>query len=194
MAAADQRAIAAGTPEAVLVERAGGAVAHHALRMLGGSYGRRVVVICGKGNNGADGRVAARRLRAWGVGVDELALDPGFDASEIRRVLARADLMIDAMYGTGFHGTLGGVAAMVVDELDATRVPVLAIDIPSGVDGSTGAVAGAAVRADETIGFAAYKPGLLFEPGRAHAGRVRIVDIGIDVAPDPTAASGAELM
>jgi NAD(P)H-hydrate epimerase len=193
MAAADQRAIAAGTPEAVLVERAGGAVAHHALRMLGGSYGRRVVVICGKGNNGADGRVAARRLRAWGVGVDELALDPGFDASEIRRVLARADLMIDAMYGTGFHGTLGGVAAMAVDELDATRVPVLAIDIPSGVDGSTGAVAGAAVRADETIGFAAYKPGLLFEPGRTHAGRVRIVDIGIDVAPDSAVANGAEL-
>jgi NAD(P)H-hydrate epimerase len=191
MAAADQRAIAAGTPEAVLVERAGSAVAHHALRMLGGSYGRRVVVVCGKGNTGADGRVAARRLRARGVGVDELALDPGFDASDVRRVLTRADLMIDAMYGTGFHGTLGGVAAMVVDELDATRVPVLAVDIPSGVDGSTGEIAGGAVRADETICFAAYKPGLLFEPGRTHAGRVHIVDIGISV--DSTDANTPEL-
>ena len=64
MAEADRRAIAAGTPEAVLVERAGRAVARHALRMLGGSYGRRVVIVCGKGNNGADGRVAARVLRA----------------------------------------------------------------------------------------------------------------------------------
>jgi hydroxyethylthiazole kinase-like uncharacterized protein yjeF len=193
MAAADQRAIAAGTPEAVLVERAGRAVANHALHMLGGSYGRRVVVVCGKGNNGADGRVAARLLRARGVGVDELALEADFAASELRRALTRADLMIDAMYGTGFHGTLGGVAAMVVDELHTTSVPVLAIDIPSGVDGFTGAASGAVVRANETICFAAYKPGLLFEPGRAHAGWVRVVDIGIDVSVDSTDANGGEL-
>ena len=184
MAAADRRAIEAGTPEAVLVERAGRAVAGRALAMLGGSYGRRVVVVCGKGNNGADGRVAARLLRGRGIGVDELDLEAGFDLVELRRVLARSDLAIDAMYGTGFRGRLEGAAEMVVTELDSTRVPVLAVDIPSGVDGSTGAVAGAAVRANETICFAAYKPGLLFEPGRAHAGRVRLVDIGIDITSD----------
>ena len=182
MVAADQRAIAAGTPEAVLVERAGRAVALHALAVLGGTYGRRVVVVCGKGNNGADGRVAARVLRFRGVGVDELSLESGFDVAELRRVLTRADLLIDAMYGTGFHGRLDGAAEMVVNELEPANVRVLAIDIPSGVDGSTGEVAGVAVRAHETICFAAYKPGLLFEPGRGHAGRVRVVDIGIDVS------------
>ncbi|MDQ1480088.1 MAG: ADP-dependent NAD(P)H-hydrate dehydratase / NAD(P)H-hydrate epimerase [Actinomycetota bacterium] len=184
MAAADQRAIAAGTPEAVLVERAGRAVARHALAMLGGSYGRRVVVVCGKGNNGADGRVAARVLRLRGLGVDELSLESGFDVAEVRRALGRADLLIDAMYGTGFHGHLGGPAEMLVDELAPANVRVLAIDIPSGVDGSTGEVAGVAVRAHETICFAAYKPGLLFEPGREHAGRIRVVDIGIAVEAD----------
>ncbi|MDQ1467486.1 MAG: ADP-dependent NAD(P)H-hydrate dehydratase / NAD(P)H-hydrate epimerase, partial [Actinomycetota bacterium] len=154
----------------------------------------RVVVVCGKGNNGADGRVAARVLRSRGVGVDELAIESGFDVSELRRALARADLLIDAMYGTGFHGRLDGAAETVVDELDATKVRVLAIDIPSGVDGTTGAVAGVAVRADETICFAAYKPGLLFEPGREHAGRVRVVDIGIDVSTDgPVAADHSHL-
>ncbi|MDQ1509352.1 MAG: ADP-dependent NAD(P)H-hydrate dehydratase / NAD(P)H-hydrate epimerase [Actinomycetota bacterium] len=192
MAAADRRAIATGTPESVLVERAGRAVAGQALAMLGGTYGRRVVVVCGKGNNGADGRVAARLLRARGTGVDELVLETGFEPPELRRVLARADLVIDAMYGTGFRGRLDGAAEMVVTELDATGVPVLAIDIPSGVDGTTGEVAGAAVRANETICFAAYKPGLLFEPGRTHAGRVRVVDIGIDISNDGTNA-GPEL-
>ena len=184
MAAADQRAIAAGTPETVLVERAGRAVARRAQYMLRGLYGRRVVVVCGKGNNGADGRVAAGLLRARGVGVDELLLERGFDSTELRRGFARADLVIDAMYGTGFRGRLDGAAEMVVRELDAAAVPVLAVDIPSGVDGSTGEVAGAAVRAHETICFAAYKPGLLFEPGRTHAGRVHVVDIGIAVARD----------
>ena len=194
MAAADRRAIAAGTPESVLVERAGRAVAGQALAMLGGTYGRRVVVVCGKGNNGADGRVAARLLRARGTGVDELGLETGFEPFELRRVLARADLVIDAMYGTGFRGRLDGGAEMVVTELDATRLPVLAIDIPSGVDGTTGEVVGAAVRANETICFAAYKPGLLFEPGRTHAGRVRVVDIGIDISNErPTDADGPEL-
>ena len=182
MAAADQRAIAAGTPEIVLVERAGRAVARRAQYMLRGLYGRRVVVACGKGNNGADGRVAAGLLRMRGAGVDELELEGGVDESELRRVLARADLVIDAMYGTGFRGRLDGDAAMVVREMDAAGVSVLAVDIPSGVDGSTGEVAGAAVHAHETICFAAVKPGLLFEPGRTHAGRVHVVDIGIAVA------------
>jgi hydroxyethylthiazole kinase-like uncharacterized protein yjeF len=182
MAAADQRAIAAGTPEAVLVERAGRAVARRALELLGGSYGRRVVIVCGKGNNGADGRVAARVLRSRGVGVDELSLEHGFDDATLRRAVGRADLAIDAMYGTGFRGQLERPASTVAEEYERSNVRVLAVDIPSGVDGATGAIAGTAVRADETICFAAYKPGLLFEPGRAHAGRVRVVDIGIDVS------------
>jgi ADP-dependent NAD(P)H-hydrate dehydratase / NAD(P)H-hydrate epimerase len=182
MGEADRRTISAGTPEAVLVERAGGAVARHALRMLGGVYGRRVVVVRGRGNNGADGAVAARHLRARGIGVDEFALADGIDDTLLVRALARAHLAIDAMFGTGFHGALEGDAAVVARAFDAAAIPTLAVDIPSGVDGTTGAVAGAAVGADETVCFAALKPGLLFEPGRTRAGRVRVVDIGIDAA------------
>src|SRR5579862_5942175 len=102
MAAADQHAIAAGTSESELIDRAGRAVAHHAARMLGGTYGRRVMVVSGKGNNGADGRVAAHQLRVTGVGVDEFPIAAGFDDRDIGHALARADLVIDAMYGTGF--------------------------------------------------------------------------------------------
>jgi NAD(P)H-hydrate epimerase len=194
MAEADRHAIAAGTPEAVLVERAGRAVSRHALRMLGGAYGRRVTIVAGKGNNGADGRVAARRLRALGIGVDELDLERGFGAVELARALGRADLVIDAMYGTGFRGALDGSAAAVAEWSETTGVPVLAVDIPSGVNGATGAVEGAAVRATETICFAAYKPGLLFEPGRTHAGRVTIADIGIAVDANLTVLAVTDLV
>jgi NAD(P)H-hydrate epimerase len=181
MGEADRRAIAAGTPEAVLVERAGGAVARHALRMLVGSYGRRVVAVCGKGNNGADGLVAARRLRARGIGVEVHALADGLDESRLQRALDRTDLAIDAMFGTGFRGALDGDAALVASLL--RDVPTLAVDIPSGVDGATGLARGPAVHAAETVCFAALKPGLLFEPGRTLAGRVHVADIGIDPGP-----------
>ncbi len=184
MAEADRRTILAGTAENALVERAASAVARRALVMLGGAYGRRVVVVCGKGNNGADGLVAARRLRARGVGVDVFALASGVDAPAWRRALDRADLAIDAMFGTGFRGALEGDAAMVARSLAASDVATLAIDIPSGVDGNTGEVIGESVRAHATVTFAALKPGLLFEPGRAHAGAIEVVDIGIDVACD----------
>jgi ADP-dependent NAD(P)H-hydrate dehydratase / NAD(P)H-hydrate epimerase len=183
MGAADRRAIAGGTPEAVLVERAGTAVARHALRMLGATYGRRVVVVCGKGNNGADGYVAARVLAQRGIGVDVFALADGITEHALRRSLQRADLVIDAMFGTGFRGVLDGDAALVAFSIRA--VPTLAVDIPSGVDGFTGETRGPAVEATETITFAALKPGLTFEPGRAHARIVYTVDIGI--APGETA-------
>ena len=194
MAEADQHAIASGTPEAVLVERAGRAVARHAERMLGGTYGHRVTVVTGTGNNGADGRVAAERLRARGIGVDELALDPGFDDGTLARAVGRAGLLIDAMYGTGFRGRLEGSAAAFAAWSSKVRVPVLAVDIPSGVDGATGAVRGPAVHATETICFAAYKPGLLFEPGRSLAGRVEVVDIGIAVEADLGVLDVADLV
>src|SRR5205823_5824974 len=98
---AEMRAIDAASPEPteVLVERAGAAVARAALDMIGGAYGRRVVVVAGKGNNGADGRVAARRLARGGVRVEVI------EAANVPRLLPRSDLVIDAAYGTGFHGT-----------------------------------------------------------------------------------------
>jgi yjeF C-terminal region, hydroxyethylthiazole kinase-related/yjeF N-terminal region len=188
MRAADARTILAGTPEVVLMERAGRAVARRVRHVLGGTYGRRVAVICGKGNNGGDGRVAAAALRAWGARVeliDLAALDTADGvAANVRRSMARADAIVDAMYGTGMRGALDGAAAELVALVDQMEALVVAVDIPSGVDGLTGAVHGPTVRADHTVTFAAPKLGLWFHPGRALAGTVTIADIGIDLGPD----------
>ena len=183
MGAADRRAIAAGTPEAVLMDRAGRAVAWAVRDLLGRTYGTRVVVACGKGNNGGDGRIAARVLAGWGARVDVLDVGSGLDPALVARVVTRADVVVDAMYGTGFRGALDGDARTVVDAVTARRVRVVAVDVPSGVDGLTGAVSGPVVRAERTVTFAARKPGLLFEPGRSLAGTVVVADIGIAVDP-----------
>jgi NAD(P)H-hydrate epimerase len=165
MAAIDR---AAPEPVDVLVARAGKAVALQALAMLGGAYGRRVIVVAGKGNNGNDGRDATRRLRRRGVRVEVL------DAAAVgpRERLGPCDLVIDAAYGTGFRGEY--------EAPDTGGTPVLAVDIPSGVNGLTGEAEPAAVRADATITFAALKPGLLLYPRRELAGSVELADIGLD--------------
>ena len=137
--------------------------------MLGGRYGRRVVVVCGKGNNGGDGRVAARRAAGRGVGVASSARRR--DRRARTRLSSRADLAVDAMYGTGFRGALEGDAARACAAFGATAA-TLAVDIPSGVDGTTGEVRGAAVRADETVSFAALEARPAVRPGRSHAGDV----------------------
>ncbi|HZJ26692.1 MAG TPA: NAD(P)H-hydrate dehydratase [Acidimicrobiia bacterium] len=193
MGAADQRAIAAGTPGAVLMGRAGRAVARAVRTELGGTYGRRVTIVCGPGNNGGDGHVAAGALASWGARVDVFTLGDTFDRDRCARSLARADALVDALFGTGLRAPLDGDAAWFAREtatFDGARV---AVDVPSGVAGLTGRVlgadsagdaidaAGVAVRADRTVCFAAYKPGLLFTPGSTHAGTVDVVDIGIDV-------------
>jgi NAD(P)H-hydrate epimerase len=156
-------------PVEVLIGRAGAAVARAAVRLLGGTYGRRVVVVAGKGNNGNDGRDAARRLRARGVAVRVV------DAADAPEVLPAADLVIDAAYGTGFRG-----------DFEAPAPPpgalVLAVDIPSGVDGLSGTAGEGVVAADATVTFAALKPGLVLPPGLELAGEVTVADIGLDVA------------
>ena len=165
MAAVDA---AASEPVEVLIDRAGAAVARVALELLGGGYGRRVVVLAGKGNNGADGRAAAVRLRRRGVRVTVV------DALDAPGRLPDADLVIDAAYGTGFHGEHHAP--------DVGDTPVLAVDIPSGVSGTTGEELGRALPAECTVTFAALKPGLVLEPGRALAGIVLLADIGLDVS------------
>jgi hydroxyethylthiazole kinase-like uncharacterized protein yjeF len=184
MATRDSAAIAGGVSEATLVDRAGGAVARGARRLLGGTYGRRVVIVCGKGNNGADGRVAGQRLAGWGARIDRFDL-AGIDRPALGRTLDRADLAIDAMFGTGFRGALDGDAAFAADALSTAGCPVLAVDIPSGVDGLTGAVHGPGVEAVATVCLAALKPGLVLFPGAALAGDVEIADIGIDPNSPP---------
>jgi hydroxyethylthiazole kinase-like uncharacterized protein yjeF len=167
MAAVDE---AAPEPVEVLVERAGAAVAREALALLGGGYGKRAVVLVGKGNNGADGRAAARRLEARGVRCRVI------DAADPPAVLPPADLVIDAAYGTGFRGSFSP------PRLPPGDPPVLAVDIPSGVSGLTGEASGAPWAAAVTVTFAAWKPGLLLADGPALAGRVVIADIGLDVS------------
>ena len=184
MACADQRTIAAGTPVVTLMERAGSAVAWDVRSALGGCYGKRVVVVCGKGNNGGDGLVAARVLAARGARAQVFELALGVDARVLDRALAGAHVVIDAMFGTGLLRSVDGDALMVVNRLRDWDGLTVAVDIPSGIDGLTGEVRGAAVHADRTITFAARKPGLLLEPGRAHSGVVRVADIGIDLGPD----------
>lgn len=174
MAAVDAAAL---DPVAVLIERAGGAVAHEALRLLGGGYGRRVVVIAGKGNNGNDGRAAARVLRRRGVRVTVIAADSGDS------MLPPADLIIDAAYGTGFRGT------WVAPRPSDPTTPVLAVDIPSGISGATGLAIGEPLHATRTVTFAALKPGLLIGDGPDYAGVVTVADIGLDVdRPHPPRA------
>ncbi|HVX22508.1 MAG TPA: NAD(P)H-hydrate dehydratase [Acidimicrobiales bacterium] len=172
MRAADAAALQ-HVDQAALVARAGTAVAFAALRMLGSGYGHRVVVVAGKGNNGADGRVAGAVLRRRGCRVTVL------DAAAPGR-LPPCDLVIDAAYGTGFRGSY-----------TAPLVPpgarVLAVDIPSGVDGDTGAAPGRPMPADRTVTFAALKPGLLQGDGPGLAGEVVVADIGVPVGQPPVA-------
>jgi ADP-dependent NAD(P)H-hydrate dehydratase / NAD(P)H-hydrate epimerase len=165
MGAADEAALAHTTHD-TLVRRAGTATAHAGLRLMRGAYGRRVVVVAGKGSNGADGRVAAATLARRGARVAVL------EASEAPTELPRCDLVIDAAYGTGFRGSY-----------DAPRPPgeaaVLAVDLPSGIDADSGEASGEPVRADATVTFAALKPGLIQGQGPVRSGRVHVADIGI---------------
>lgn len=173
---AEMAAIDAAAPEPVeeLIERAGWAVARQALAMLGGGYGKRVLVVAGKGNNGADGVAAARFLRARGARVEVLtATDP---AASDPAVLPPTDLLIDAAYGTGFRGAFSPAV------LPQPAPPVLAVDIPSGVSGLTGEAHGRPWPATVTVTFAAPKPGLLLGQGAELAGRVVVADIGLDTS------------
>lgn len=168
----EMAAIDAAAPEPVeeLIERAGAAVARAALDLLGGAYGRRVVVLAGKGNNGADGRAAARWLERRGARCTVI------DAIDAPPALPPCDLVVDAAYGTGFRGTFDPPT------LPDPAPPVLAVDIPSGVSGVTGEAAGSSWPATVTVTFAARKPGLLLADGVDLVGSVTVADIGLDVS------------
>ncbi len=170
----DMRAfdLASPVPIPVLIERAGAAVAAEAIRMLGSTYGRRVLLLAGTGNNGADGLAAARILERRGVRV-QMIMATRHLPLPVR--LPAADLIIDAILGTGFAGTF--TAPQIRD------TPVLSIDLPSGLDGLSGLVRNPnkAIRADRTVTFAGWKPGLLFGRGPELAGVTKVVDIGLPV-------------
>jgi NAD(P)H-hydrate epimerase len=217
MAAADRAAADSGIPTSDLMDRAGRGVGRVAARSLGGTYGRRVTVLCGKGNNAGDGFVAATYLARRGAACSVvLFADPSdlrgdakdafdkmsgvrvlpYDSGRLERELSRSDLVIDALLGTGFKGCLEGPMAEAVAAVNGSPVPVLAVDIPSGVNGETGKVEGEAVRAFQTVTLAALKTGLLLQPGARHAGEVVVEDIGIPdelMEPDLLLAGAGDL-
>ncbi len=171
-----------GYPETAgeLMERAGRAVADEALRSFPDA--RRFAVVCGGGANGGDGRIAAAALR-----------EAGREASETEDP-AGADVVLDALFGTGFHGAPRPEAAGLIERINAAGGAVLSVDVPSGVDASTGEVAGPAVQADVTVTFHGPKVGLAVAPGRFRAGQVVVAQIGLEQAPTAIVrATGAVL-
>jgi ADP-dependent NAD(P)H-hydrate dehydratase / NAD(P)H-hydrate epimerase len=196
-----------GVPSLDLMERAGAGVTRIVERLAPDGP---AVVMCGKGNNGGDGLVVARLLREAGRSVTVVCTAPPSDFAGDARVnlerlpgetpaelnenrelveqaLAGATVIVDALLGTGFQGEPRGVVGEAIEAVNAARAPVVSVDVPSGVDASTGVASGAAVRATATVSFHAGKPGLWIAPGKTHAGKVETIDIGIPRgAPDDT--------
>jgi hydroxyethylthiazole kinase-like uncharacterized protein yjeF len=167
--AAEMKAAEEGHDVEVLMERAGAAVAREVLQRY--TDARRIAVVCGGGANGGDGRIAARILR-----------EEGRDAVETTAV-EQADVVVDALFGTGFRGEPRAEAAATIERINAAPAPVVSVDVPSGVDASTGEVAGAAVRAELTVTFHGLKGGLAIAPGLFHAGEIVVADIGLEHSP-----------
>ncbi len=178
MAAIDDEA---PEPVAELIPRAAGGGAREAADLLGHTlYGKRIAVVAGPGNNGADGRYAVPHLDRRGARCTVFDVGSGAAPDDHIGGHHRFDLVVDAAFGTGLRrdydaNTIEAVAASV-----EAGTPVLAVDIASGVDGETGQVRGHPHRAARTVTFAAEKPGLLLEPGSGYAGEIVIADIGLD--------------
>jgi len=193
MGEADRLAMEGGVPGLVLMEHAGRAVADEVAQRFPDA--RQVAVLCGPGNNGGDGFIAARHLLEKGYTVclgfcgDRARLPT--DAAAMARLwtgaveplsanlLARADVVVDALFGAGLARPIEGKFAALIEAVNASGLPVVAVDVPSGIDGTTGAVRGVAVRATSTVTFFRLKLGHLLLPGREACGEVSVVDIGI---------------
>jgi NAD(P)H-hydrate epimerase len=193
MAAVDRAAIAAGVPEIVLMEHAGKAVADEMRRRW--PRPRAVAVLCGPGNNGGDGFVVARRLTeaGWtvrlgmlgdrgklkGAAAHHAGLWQGKTEPASAALLGDAELIVDALFGAGLARAIAGDAAKIIGAVNKSGLPVVAVDVPSGLDGATGAMLGTAPRAALTVTFFRKKPGHLLLPGRALCGDIVVADIGM---------------
>ncbi|MFI2759842.1 NAD(P)H-hydrate dehydratase [Streptomyces echinatus] len=194
---AAERALMARLPEGALMQRAAAGLAAACADLLGRVYGSRVVLLVGSGDNGGDALYAGARLARRGAGVTAVPLAPerahGGGLGALRRaggtvvapdaaeeLVARADLVVDGITGIGGKGGLRPDAERLAGVVARSGAAVVAVDLPSGVDADTGEVRGAALRADLTVTFGAYKPGLLVDPAREYAGVVRFVDIGLE--------------
>ena len=165
-----------GYPDSMreLMERAGRAVADETLRRFPDA--RSLTVVCGPGSNGGDGKVAARVLEAAGRDVRVVESRP----EDEEKSLGEPEVVVDALFGTGFSGEPRPGAARLIEQVRALGRPVVSVDIASGVDASTGEVSGAAIRATLTVTFHGPKVGLVVAPGRFHTGEVVVADIGLE--------------
>jgi hydroxyethylthiazole kinase-like uncharacterized protein yjeF len=195
MEQADRLTIAGGTPGFALMLSAGQAVAQAAMDLMEEGP---ILVVAGRGNNGGDGFVAAAELAAHGREVSVILLCERDTLKGDAELAARGwknpvlpfnpqaigtpALIIDALFGAGLNRPVKGDPLTMIEAINSSGVPVLSVDLPSGINGTTGAVMGAAARAAETVTFFRRKPGHLLLPGRVHCGRVRVADIGIDAA------------
>ncbi len=192
-----------GVPGMVLMENAGRAVAEAVGEMLLQHPGAEVLIICGKGNNGGDGLVAARHLSNRGVPVQVALLADGselqgnaaanfriahnmgvrmtqnVDEDAVRVQVSRADIIVDAILGIGISGEVHGLPRAAIEAVNASRARVLAVDIPSGINADTGAVSGVATQAERTVTFGAMKLGQALHPGAEHCGELTVIDITI---------------
>ncbi len=200
MGRADRLTIEGGVPGAVLMETAGRGVADEVSARYPDAA--TVAVLCGPGNNGGDGFVAAHHLRERGYRVrlgfdgdpERLPEDAAAMAARYAGVreplsvdlLDGADVIVDALFGAGLTRPIEGAAAAVIEAANASGAPIVAVDVPSGVDGTTGEVHGGAIDAVTTVTFFRMKPGHFLMPGRLHCGTVRVIDIGI---PDSVLAT-----
>ncbi|HWM30838.1 MAG TPA: NAD(P)H-hydrate dehydratase [Methyloceanibacter sp.] len=193
MAEADRRAIDGGVPGAVLMENAGRAVADEVSRRYPDAD--TVAVLCGPGNNGGDGFVVARHLTERGYKVrlgfggeasrlpkDAATMAERFDGKREKLgmdLLTGADVVVDALFGAGLARPISSEIAALIDAANASGVPIVAVDVPSGIDGTTGEVKGTAINAAATVTFFRLKPGHLLLPGRSRCGEISLADIGI---------------
>ncbi len=176
-----------GVPEAELMEAAGTALAE---AVAGLAPQGPVRIVCGKGNNGGDGLVAARHLREMGFEVEALELWSDQPSGDIDDWLAGSGAVVDAIFGTGFAGAPREPAAVAIEAINRCGAPVVACDIASGVDASTGEVTGTAIEADLTVSFHAAKIGHRVAPGKWHTGELRVAPIGIPAGAPAGPAAG----
>jgi len=190
-----------GISTVVLMENAGRQVAREAMRLYRGK--KKIIIFCGKGNNGGDGFVAARHLLAQGIRPDlylagiipeagkeaRVNLDiwlnlkqPVVEVSEatLRRIpIARYGLIIDALLGVGLTGPVRGITAGIIERINTATARVLSVDIPSGLDATTGKILGQCVKADSTVTFVAKKRGMAVGSGPSVCGTIVVADIGV---------------
>ena len=194
-----------GIPGMVLMENAGRAVADEVAALLDERVNASVMIVCGAGNNGGDGFVAARHLMNRGYRVTVLLCHEAvilrgdacrnweiiaamqcvirmmhaFSVQERRALIDTADIIVDALFGIGLNAPVTGDLALLIDEINAAEKPVVAVDVPSGLDADTGEVLGTAVRATVTVTMGAVKTGMAVAAAQAYVGRLVVADISI---------------